>query len=493
MNFVSIEFAGFLIITIILFYLFPKRFKQFQYVILILASYIFFCWNNLFYGVYLILATIVSYFGTFFIDKYKNRIKIKKFLLIASIALSVAPLLVLKYFNFINSTFSLLFSKPFNFVEFIIPVGISFYTFSIIAYIVDVYKGKVSCEKNILKLSLFISYFPKLLQGPICRMQELKDQLYEYKDINDIYFLPALKRIVIGLVKKILIADILGIFVDFVYADFKNFSGGILIITAILYSIQILMDFSGFMDIALGVSELFGINLPENFKTPYKSKSISEFWRNWHITLGTWLRDYIYIPLGGNRVSKIRIIFNILIVWLVSGLWHGAAMHYIVWGLYYFAIQSVNVILNPLYKTINKKLKLNEHEKVKAIFKIFTTFVFVTIGWVFFRSTGVKNSLSFLKRCLAFYDFTSFSNGKFDNFYISMWWMAVPLGALILISFKTYIKSFLHKIFYKTNNKTAKSILQYSSLLVICWICAGIYIYMKGLDVTQSGFIYFDF
>ncbi len=347
-----------------------------QWSVLLVASLAFYGLSNWVYLVYLGASSLVSYLAALltqhrlfqkesfsqgevveydlhptFIESHTERRFYENFVTGVAVLVNVAALAILKYYNFFAGSVNSLFHLSLTTYNFIIPLGISFYTFSLIAYNVDCCKRDTIAEKNLLKFLLFVSYFPKILQGPISSYDTLKqDGLFGEHGFTETEYLKPLFRISIGLIKKIAIANVLNLYVNASYANLENQFGGSLLLTSLLYTIQLYCDFSGFADITIGISGLFGIRLEENFDTPYLSSSIQDFWRRWHITLGTWLKKYIYIPLGGNRVPIWRWVINTLIVWLVSGLWHGANWTFIVWGLYH----GVLLVLCGLPRVIKK-------------------------------------------------------------------------------------------------------------------------------------------
>lgn len=382
MNFLSLKFFIFVLITFILFYvvrLIKIKGKQIipQWAILFVASLVFYGFTNVIYLIYILGSAAVTYVTSILVQykfcdflcasniinsaisvdprsvkSHDDRRFYENLITFIAIAINVGVLIVLKYYNFFAETVNGVFSTNFTIYNFIIPLGISFYTFSLISYSVDCCQRKTKVELNPFKFILFVSYFPKVLQGPISSYDQLKqDGLFSGCSFKDNNYLKPIFRICIGIIKKVFIADIIGLYVNGIFANVGTTSSLLLILGSLLYTIQLYCDFSGFMDMALGISGLFGIKLEENFNTPYLSSSVSEFWRRWHITLGAWLRKYIYIPLGGNRVNKFRYIINIFIVWLVSGLWHGANWTFIIWGLFHGLCVTIEGLLQKYKKS----------------------------------------------------------------------------------------------------------------------------------------------
>lgn len=273
-----------------------------------------------------------------------------------------------------------------------LPVGISFYTFQTASYVVDVYKGKIKSEKHFGYYALYVTFFPQLVARPIERVEDLLPQLKEEKKLKDIDFVSSFRIMLVGFFKKIAIADVIGIYVNFVYNDISNASGLSVLIASVLFAVQIFCDFSGYSDIAVGCAKLFGINMTENFKNPYGAKSVKDFWNRWHLSLSQWLRDYIYFPLGGSRVKKFRWVINVLIVFFVSGIWHGANYTYIIWGLLHGIFQVIGVLTLNKRNRIWNKIGIDHNGKLVSILRIIGTFLIIDFCWIFFRANSVGDS-----------------------------------------------------------------------------------------------------
>ncbi|MBQ2471232.1 MAG: MBOAT family protein, partial [Acholeplasmatales bacterium] len=391
MSFNSIEFLIFLPIVFILYFIFPKKYRYF---ILLIASYVFYMWWN-WQLVFLILATtIVSYLAGIGI-KRGRRIAIKRLLLILSISVSLGILIFFKYANFIIESFcmginSLGGGLTFDAINIILPVGISFYTFQTLSYVIDIYKGKIDAERNPFYYALYVSFFPQLVAGPIERSENLLPQLKNQEGIKYENLSIGLKQMLVGFIKKIAIADMIAVYVNNIFNHIDQASGLLVLFGAILFSIQILCDFSGYSDIAIGCAKCFNINLSKNFDKPYSAISIKDFWNRWHITLSTWFRDYVYFPLGGSRVKKFRFFLNILIVFLLSGIWHGAAWTFIIWGAMHGIMRIIGSITEPLRLKFYEKRGIDRDSLGIRILRISITYILVTFTWIAFRS----NSLS---------------------------------------------------------------------------------------------------
>lgn len=352
------------------------------------------------YIILIISSTLIDYFTGIQIYKTKQKLK-KKIFLSLSLLTNLGLLFAFKYFNFFSESLRSLLASisiPMNPItlKLLLPVGISFYTFQTLSYTIDVYKGQIKPEKHLGIFAVYVSFFPQLVAGPIERAKNLlpqfyKKQKFEYDRVTD-----GLKLMIWGFFKKIVIADQLSIIVNTVYNNPANYTGIPLILATIFFAFQIYCDFSGYSDIAIGAAQVMGFNLMDNFKRPYFSKSISEFWKRWHISLSTWFRDYVYISLGGNRTTKLRWYINLFIVFLVSGLWHGANWTFVIWGALHGTYLILGILLAPIRKQITDWLKITNTWIHKAI-QMIVTFILVNIGWVFFRANTVQEAFYILK------------------------------------------------------------------------------------------------
>ena len=370
MPFISLSFEIFFIILVCLYHravYFEKYALKLQRFLLLIASFIFYAATNLRFLHFLLYAIILSYISTQFLQKNKN----KTILFIAIIA-DLLPLLFFKY-------------APIDWKGHILfPLGLSFFTFQSISYIVDVYKSKIEAQ-SLFDTALFISFFPCVSSGPIQRAENLFPQLqkihrFDYESATD-----GLKLFAWGLFKKLCIADKIAPYVNFVYADIADMSAFALLTAVFLYSFQIYADFSGYSDMAIGIAKYLGFDIGKNFDKPYFSTSISEFWRKWHISLSSWLRDYVYFSLGGSRVALPRVYFNLMATFIVSGVWHGSTGNFILWGLLHGAFQCIEKTIKPVYS------------KVPATAKMIITFIIISFAWIFFRADTVADSFAIIK------------------------------------------------------------------------------------------------
>ncbi len=392
MVFSSLSFLYlFLPITILLYFICKNR--TYRNTVLLIASILFYAWGEPKFVILMLLASFVAYIGGLLIHRLDRpgSMGLRKAVFIITCILLVSNLFIFKYLNFTIDNIELLFGKNLNVAHLVLPIGISFYTFQILSYVIDLYKHSVRVQKNYFYLTLYVCFFPQLIAGPIVRYQTIEDEILHRKEsLKDIT--EGARRFIIGLAKKVLIANTVANISVIIYEGNASVYGSFFYwIAAISYALQIYFDFSGYSDMAIGLGRIFGFHFLENFDYPYTSLSITEFWRRWHISLSTWFRDYIYIPLGGNRVGKIRHIINILIVWCLTGFWHGAQWNFIIWGLYY----GVLLILEK--QCFHKIL----HKLPKIIRYLYTAF-FVLIGWVIFNLVDFTQMLSALEMMFSF-------------------------------------------------------------------------------------------
>ena len=395
MLFNSISFLLFLPIVFAIYWLVNKRSLLLQNGLLLLASYFFYsCWDWRFLFL-LIFSTLLDYYSGLKIFNANSQ-KNKTIWLWISISINLGFLAVFKYYDFFIESFvqvlqKLGFQSHFSTLNFILPVGISFYTFHGLSYVIDIYKNRISPEKNIIHYSLFVTYFPLLVAGPIERATHLLPQIKKERVFNYNQAVEGLKQIVWGLFKKVVVADNCAFFVNQIFQNSSSYSTTELWLGMFLFSFQIYGDFSGYSDIALGTSKLFGIDLLKNFNFPYFSRDIADFWRRWHISLSSWFRDYVYIPLGGSKGNKAQQLRNVFIIFLISGFWHGANWTFIFWGFLHAMLFIPLLIFNKNRASLSDD-KLN----LKAYVKIVGTFILVSFAWVFFRADSLNAAFHYL-------------------------------------------------------------------------------------------------
>lgn len=363
------------------YYICPKKGRN---LFLLIASLVFYAWGEPKYVFLMIFSILVNYIFGRLMDKNRGRQKRMKLLLVLSVVIDLGLLSVFKYTDFIITNVNAIFGANFDLLNIALPIGISFYTFQAMSYTIDVYRNDVRVQKNLIDFGMYITMFPQLIAGPIVRYADVQDQLAE-RSVTTADFSEGVMRFVVGLGKKVLLANQMGAVWSEIYALGGDVSALMAWTGAIAYTFQIYFDFSGYSDMAIGLGRMFGFKFPENFRYPYQSVSITDFWRRWHITLSTWFKEYLYIPLGGNRRGLTRQALNLLIVWSLTGFWHGAGWNFVLWGLYYFVILFIEKLF--LLKALDKLPKFFRH--VYAL-------LLIIIGWVIFASDDVSVLLPFL-------------------------------------------------------------------------------------------------
>lgn len=403
MLFNSLNFLYFFPVVFVLYWFATNKNLKAQNIMLLAASYYFYaCWDVRFLFL-LIFSTALDFFTGLKMENC-NTTKKKRFWFWLSVIINLGFLGIFKYYNFFVSSFAEAlahtgFSINVWTLKVILPVGISFYTFHGLSYVIDIYKGKIKAERNFVDYSLFVSYFPLLVAGPIERATHLLPQIKVQRKFEAEKAIRGIELMIWGFFKKVVIADSMSIIVNKVYADPASYGSKGLIIAAVAFSFQIYCDFSGYSDIAIGCSKILGIDLLQNFNFPYLSRNIAEFWRRWHISLSSWFRDYLYIPLGGSKLSMILNIRNVFIIFVVSGIWHGANWTFVIWGAIHALLFIPSFVMGS-----NKKYKQDlVYEgkllpSVKDIVMIAVTFFFVTLAWIFFRAESVSQAFSFITR-----------------------------------------------------------------------------------------------
>ena len=426
MLFNSIEYLLFLPIVFVLYwFLFNKNLK-YQNLLILVSSYLFYGWWDYRFLSLIVASTIIDYIIGLNISTQSQR-KNQKILLWCSVLFNLGILGFFKYYNFfINSWLDLFSSIGYDIksvwtLNIILPVGISFYTFQTMSYTIDVYRKKLEPTKDFISFASFVSFFPQLVAGPIERATNLLPQILNKREFKYEQGVQGLRLMLWGLFKKIVIADSLAPIVNDIFDNYQDFGGGTLWLGAIYFSFQIYCDFSGYSDIAIGTSKLFGFELMSNFKSPYFSRNIGEFWRRWHISLSTWFRDYLYIPLGGSKEGKWKSLRNIFIIFLVSGFWHGANWTFIVWGVFHSILFIPSFIFKTNRKYVSSVIGENSITPTPLEFiQVGTTFILVTIGWIFFRSETILDSLEFIKNLFIFSNKRHVNPYNFieSNFYL---------------------------------------------------------------------------
>lgn len=441
--------------TIILYNIFPQKHRG---KILLLASYIFFLSISGKLIIYLLATTLLIYVSGLIIKKLKSKMenaknglnkeekkkvvalytKRQKSIVFITVILLLASIVIIKYSSFIGTNLNNLFNMwnwnfSFKIHKIAIPIGISFYTLQAISYIVDVYKEKIEADKNLGRLALFVSFFPQIMEGPICRYSETAVKLWEGERTNYTGLTFGLQRVGFGLMKKIIVADRLDPFVNTIFSNYTEQTGAMIVAGMVLYTLQLYMDFSGVMDVVIGIAQIFNVKLPENFRQPFFSKSISEFWTRWHITLGTWFKDYIYFPVSMSKISKkktselrkkvgkyygplITSSVALAAVWVCNGIWHGSAWNYIFFGIYHFVLIMIGRITTPLSKKIVDKLKIKEENWMYRIMQIMRTTILVFFGELFFRAYGLQSGIKMFIKIFKDFSLKQLFDGSILNY-----------------------------------------------------------------------------
>ena len=462
MVFTSINFLYYFLPTVlILYFIVPKKYKN---LLLLISSLLFYFYGEPKYIILMIIEIVLAYFEARLIEKYKS-----KEIFIFSIFIHVLLLCIFKYTNFLITNINGIFNTNISLLNIVLPIGISFYTFQIISYLVDVYKEKVKVQKNFISLATYVSLFPQLIAGPIVRYETINDELDNRKQtFND--FSSGISRFIIGLSKKVLIANILGELCNiFILSNEKT----VLFywIYGISYSLQIYFDFSAYSDMAIGLGRMFGFHFMENFDYPYISKSITEFWRRWHISLSSWFKDYVYIPLGGSREGTFKLIRNILIVWLLTGLWHGSEWTFILWGTF------IGILL------VIEKLLLNKYiEKLPSILRRIYTLFIIMISFIIFSGSNINESFS---NIIGLFNFSNPFINKFTIHYLK------DYGLVLIIAIFLSTPILKNTIIKLKENKKINNIINILEIIVLLILLVIVTSYL--IDSSYNPFLYFRF
>lgn len=477
MLFNSFEFLIFFPAVTILYFLLPHKFR---WILLLLASCAFYMFFVPYYILILIVTILIDYFAAIYISQSTG--KKKKIYLIISIISTCLVLFVFKYFNFFNDNFKLLarvahWNYPIPALKILLPIGLSFHTFQSLSYVIEVYRGNQKVEKHFGIYALYVMFYPQLVAGPIERPQNILHQFYEkhHFDYDDVTH--GLKQMLRGYFKKVVIADRLSIYVNAVYNNHTHHNGTSLLLATVLFAFQIYCDFSGYSDIAIGSARVMGFKLMTNFNRPYFARSISEFWKRWHISLSTWFKDYVYIPLGGNRVIMPLVCVNLLITFLLSGLWHGANWTYVIWGGLNGFYLVIGVLFYKVKSKINHDLENQHLKKLNEFLNILITFILILFSWVFFRATSFTDALDIIKKIL--FDQGPLFIGNNKDLIYSVCFLSL---LLIIELFEEY-KLFNNFSLYNNSNRLIRHLTYYSVIIII--MLFGVF--------DSSQFIYFQF
>ncbi len=475
----SIEFIVFLPIVFILYWSANKNLKW-QNLLVVIASYVFYCWWDIRFLFLIILTSSFCFISGILIERAEGNRKKQKVINTINILLNLGILGTFKYFNFFSANLktalhTLGFEPDWITLDILLPVGISFYTLQALSYSIDVYQKKISACHDPVAFFAFVSFFPQLVAGPIERATNLLPQFYKRRTFDYHKAIDGCQQMLWGFFKKMIIADNCAIAVNEIWSTYQYQSGFTLLLEAFLFTFQIYGDFSGYSDIAIGCSRLFGINLMKNFNYPYFSRDISEFWRRWHISLSTWFRDYIYIPLGGSRCKKTKVIRNTFIIFIISGLWHGANWTFVAWGIYHALLFIPLLLLNKNRRyTGNIAAEGKYLPSLKEVAQILGTFLLVLIGWIIFRANDINEAFDYLSHLFSPSLFeVSFLYGKKALIY-----------CLLLFIVEWFQRDKEHGL--QINRNVKSPVIRWS----IYYILIFIIILLQG---TPANFIYFQF
>ena len=531
MAFNTLTFIGFFVIVLALYYLVPKKY---QWVFLLASSYFFYLYASVKFAAFILLTTISSYYVAINIDnshKHEKQIlaegketltkeekkaikeegkKKRKRALVLLLLLNFGILVFLKYFNFFAENLNLII-KPMTdsgkipTLNLILPLGISFYTFQTMSYVIDVYWQKIEAERNIAKVALFVSFFPQIIEGPIGRYKELGPQLYERHKADAQTIKYGLQLMIWGYFKKLVIADRVGIVADHVFSGYDNMSGSVIAVGVFLYAIQDYTDFSGCIDIARGVAQCMGITMAENFKRPYFSRTIPEFWRRWHMSLGAWMKDYVFYPFsltkkmrnlsksaknkfGRHFGATLPIAIGNILVFFLVGVWHGASWNYIVWGLYYGILIAISGMIKPVYDYLNDKLHINTKSWPWQAWQIIRTFWLTCVGCIIFRAEGLVDAWHVFVRSLNIFDLPANYVKEFLMLGIKPTdLLIIPISILILLVVDIMQEHMDVRKWLENRNCIIRWVIYFIGFMFI----VGLGIYGPGFD--QSQFVYMQF
>lgn len=474
MSFVSISFIIFLLIIILCYYIVPVRF---QYLILLLGSICFYFIFSIQAFAFLLGSTVIAFAGAIYLARAPKE-WLRRCTVAFVIGLNIFLLIGLKYFSFWTDKSS-----------FVVPLGISFYTLSLVGYMIDISRNKYDPEKNFLYFLLYTSYFPHILQGPIARYDKLGKQFKLYHSFDYVRVTRGCQLMIWGYLKKMVIADRAAVFVDAVYGQVATGSGTLFLVASLFYTVQIYADFSGCVDIALGVSEIFGIKLTDNFEQPYLAVSIQDFWRRWHISLSSWFRDYLYIPLGGNRKGTVRRWLHVLIVFGVSGFWHGVGINYIIWGLLHGIYQAAGNLFMPVRRCVAKILRAEKETTGIRAVHIMGTCLLVNFAWIFFRVTDLSQAVTIIR--MIFTDFSPWilTDGTLYTFGLS----EKSMHLLILMTGILFFVDVLHERGISIRQQISRECLFIRWVLYLGAVYAILLFGIYGIGYDSSSFIYMNF
>ena len=478
MLFNSIEFLIFL--PLVFFgYWFVFKSLRWQNLFVVAVSYLFYGWWDWRFLLLILFTSLCSYLSGVYLEKCAGNRLVQKWISAGNILLNLSILGVFKYFDFftenlVNVLHLLGWDADYVTLNILLPVGISFYTFQALSYTIDVYQGKIKATHDIVAFFAYISFFPQLVAGPIERATHLLPQFLRPRNFDCDLALDGIRQMLWGFFKKVVVADNCAVFVNGVFENYQTLDGSTLFLGAFFFTIQIYGDFSGYSDIAIGCARLFGIDLMQNFKYPYFSRDIAEFWRRWHISLSSWLRDYLYISLGGNRKGKFRQYLNLIITMFLGGLWHGASWNFVLWGTFH----GIALAVHKMWMSITGRKKGEQSHGWRRVFGVIITFHFVCFCWIFFRNADFQNSMDMLRQI-----FTTFRPQLFPQLIEGYW----RVFALMLLGF------LLHFTPDSWENAACRGVIRLPFLGKALLMVALIYLVIQMKSSEIQPFIYFQF
>ncbi len=498
MLFNSIDFLIFFPIVVLVYYLIPNKAK---YLWLLLTSYFFYmCWNAK-YALLLLASTVVTYLSGILLDGINKKdigesekTKLKKAVVAGNFTISLGILFYFKYFDYLLDILNYLFGRinirvAIPAFDVILPVGISFYTFQALSYTMDIYRGEIYAEKNFFRYALFVSFFPQLVAGPIERSKNLLKQLTVTKPFDFEMARDGFLLMLWGYFLKLVIADRIAVFVDTVYGDHAGHQGWYIIVATVLFAFQIYCDFAGYSTIAMGAAQILGIKLMENFNAPYLNSSVAGFWRDWHISLTSWFKDYLYIPLGGNRKGAARKYINKMIVFLVSGMWHGANLTFVIWGGLNGLYQIIGEALMPIRIKLSDSLHLHRESIGHRIASGVITFILVDFAWIFFRADGLTDAVSMIRGMLTCHNPWILVDGSLYDVGLDRANFILMICAIFVLLFADIMK----KRGIKIRKIIASQDYWCRWLIIVFSICFILIFGIWGSGFDEAGFIYFQF
>ena len=497
MLFNSIDFLIFFPLVTLVYFLLPHRVR---WVWLLAASYYFYmCWNAK-YAILIALSTLITYLSGLLLGKAeeigeeRRRSARKKLWVALSFLSNLGILFFFKYFAFFLSNLSaaaellgMTFRQPA--FDVVLPVGISFYTFQALSYTMDVYRGEMKPERNLFQYALFVSFFPQLVAGPIERSPNLLLQVHEKHTFDPDRVRDGLLRMLWGMFQKIVIADRVAVLVTHVYDHYDTLPGGAVVVATVLFAVQIYCDFAGYSNLAAGAAQVMGFRLMDNFRQPYLARSVGEFWHRWHISLSTWFRDYLYIPLGGNRKGKVRRYVNLMITFLVSGLWHGASWSFVVWGGLNGGYQLVGSLLKPARDTVCRALHIHRERPFWVVLRTAFTFCLVDFAWLFFRAPSMRTALGMIAHTVREFRLTELLRGGLLTLGLGKADLLVAVAAILVLIAADLLQEKYGSLRHYVTERSLPVRWAVYLVGVLAVLVLGIY----GPGYAESQFIYFQF